>query len=73
MAFVHTHKTDKIQQPQLYRQNKTTHQSWRTCLLLSDDAEQSSATTANLPMNKDLLDALSGQVQLPPLLVMILR
>ena len=37
------------------------NKSWRTCLPLSDDAEQSSATTANLPTNKDVLNALSDQ------------
>ena len=53
--FAHTHKTDKIQRPELYRQNKITHEEKveNLLVLLTDDAKQSTATTANLPMNEE--------------------
>ena len=61
--FTHTHKTDKIQRPELLRQNKITHKEKveNLFVLLSEDAEQSSATTANLPTNADVLKVLSCQ------------
>ena len=61
--FPHTHQTDKIQQPELFRQNKITHEEKleNLSVLLSEDAEQSSATTANFPTNADVLKVLSCQ------------
>ena len=61
--FAHTHKTDKLQRPELFRQNKTTHEEKveNLLVLFSDDAEQSSATTANLITNADELIVLKGR------------
>ena len=61
--FAHTHKTDKLQRPELFRQNKITHEEKveNLLVLLCDDAEQSSATTANLPTNADVLKVLKGR------------
>ena len=61
--FSHTHKTDKLQRPELFRQNKITHEEKveNLLVLLCDYAEQSSATTANLPTNADVLKVLKGR------------
>ena len=60
--FVHTHKTEKTQRPDLFRQNLITDEEKleNFCILLSDDAESCTATIANLPTNEDGINALSS-------------
>ena len=53
--FTHTHKTEKIQKPDLFRQNVISFEEklenfW---ILLSDNAETCTVTIANLPTNED--------------------
>ena len=61
--FAHTDKTDKIQRLELFQQNIITHEEKveNLFVLLLEDSEQSSATTANLPTNADVLKVLSCQ------------
>ena len=59
--FSHTHKTDKVQRPELYRQNCISQEEKIEDLcIFTDDAQQCSATTANLPTNEDGIKALSN-------------
>ena len=59
--FTHTHKTEKIQRHDLFRQNVISFEEKleNFCILLSDDAETCTATTANLPNNEDGIKALA--------------
>ena len=60
--FSHTHRADKVQRPELYRQNCISQEEKleNLCVLLTDDAQQCLATTANLATNDDGMKALSG-------------
>ena len=55
--FTHTHKTEKIQRPDLFRQNAISFEE--NCILLSDNAETCTATIANLPTNENGIKALA--------------
>ena len=54
--FSHTHKTDEVRNPELYRQNKVSHEEKMENLpvLLSSDNEKAKATIAYLPTNQDV-------------------
>ena len=60
--FMHTHKTEKTQRPHLFKQNRISDEEKfeNLCILLSDDAEESIATVANLPTNEDGMKVLSS-------------
>ena len=60
--FSHTHRADKVQRPELYRQNciSQAEKLENLCVLLTDDAQQCLATTANLATNDDGMKALSS-------------
>ena len=60
--FVHTHLTQKSQQPDLFRQNNISYEDklGNFCVLLSDDVENCSATIANLPTNEDCMKAIKA-------------
>ena len=59
--FTHTNKTEKIQRPDLFRQNVISFEEKLEsfCILLSDDAETCTATIANLTTNGDGIKALA--------------
>ena len=59
--FTHTYKTNKAPRSELYRQNLISQEEKleNLCILLTDDAEQSSATIANLPTYENGMKALS--------------
>ena len=58
--YTHTHRTDKIQRPELYQQNGIDQEEKleNMLILLSDKYEHCHATTANLPTNEDAVQAL---------------
>ena len=53
--FSHTHRADKTQRPELYKQNKISEEEKleNMCILLSSEAQASSATEAKLLTNED--------------------
>ena len=59
---MHTHKTEKTQRSDLFKQNRISDEEKleNLCILLSDDAEESTATVANLPTNEDGMTVLSS-------------
>lgn len=59
--YVHTHLTQKTQQPHLFAQNNISYEDklGNFCVLLTDDVEECSATIANLPTNEDGMKALA--------------
>ena len=61
--FTDTHKTEKIQRPDLFRQNVISIEEKleNFCILLSDNAEIRTATIANLPTNEDGFKALRNK------------
>ena len=58
--YIHSHKADRFQHPELFKINGLTNEDKleNLLVLLSDENENSSATIANLPSNKDILTAL---------------
>ena len=63
--FSHTHRTDKIQRPDLYRQNNISYDEKleNMCILLSDDAITNTANVAYLPTNEDGIKALHNSAE----------
>ena len=62
--YAHTHKVDKMQRPELYRQNGICHSEKLENLLIllegsSTSTEVATATIANLPSNSEALKSLS--------------
>lgn len=64
IAFLaHTHKADKVQRPDLYKQNKMSHgeKVKNLMFLLSDDYGKAKATVANIATNEDTLSAMLNE------------
>ena len=55
--FVHTHCSDKLEQPELYKLNGISSEEKLENLLvfLSDNSEQSTSTIEYLPNNQDVM------------------
>ena len=61
--YAHTHKVDKMQRPELYRQNGICHSEKLENLLIlleGSSTEVATATIANLPSNSEALKSLSN-------------
>ena len=64
----HTHKTEKIKIPNLFRQNVISFEEklQLLCIFLSEDAEKCTATIANMPANEDGIKALATKETTAP-------
>ena len=58
--YAHTHKTDKIARPDLFKLNRISHQEKleNLVILLGDDVHISEATITNLPTNEEVMNVL---------------
>ena len=61
--YVHTHKTNKIANKDLFRLNKISYEEMleNLIILLDGEKHESTATVANLPSNDDVLKSMSLQ------------
>ena len=63
MAYVHTHRADKISRPELYRLNGISHDEklQNLILLLEDEEDLSSTSIVNLPTNDEVMTTFYGE------------